>query len=268
MRLALIATTYERPDALTRVLQTLACQSSAPDELLIADDGSGPETRAVVAGFAAGSAFPVRHVWREHQGFQPGRMRNRAIAEARSDYIVLIDGDMLLHPDFVADHRRAARRGCYTQGTRVLLDESATRRSLATGELPALASSGLGGRRRLYAWHAPRVSRLVGRLANSLIAIKSCNQGLWREDLLKVNGFDETLSGWGSADKELCVRLENAGSARRSLLFAAIAFHLYHGPADRSSHARNTAALAATRATGRVWCDHGIVTGAARSSSN
>jgi glycosyltransferase involved in cell wall biosynthesis len=270
MRLALIATTYERPDALTRVFETITRQSSAPDELLVADDGSGPETRAVVEGFAAGSSFPVRHVWREHQGFQPGRMRNRAIAEAKSEYVVLIDGDMLLHPEFIADHRRAARRGRYTQGTRVLLNDSATRQALATGELPRFASPGLGGRRRLYAWRAPRMSRLVGRLSNSLIAVKSCNQGHWREDLLKVNGFDESLSGWGSADKELCARLENAGVVRRSILFAAIAFHLGHPPADRSSHARNTAELDVTRATGRVWCEHGIVTreGQAPSSGN
>lgn len=270
MRLALIATTYERPDALTRVLATLARQTSAPDELLIADDGSGPQTRAVVQGFAAGSPYPVRHVWREHQGFQPGRMRNCAIAEVQSEYLVLVDGDMLLHPEFIADHRWAARRGCYTQGTRVLLDDSATRQALASGELPRFTGAGLGGRRRLYAWRAPAVSRFVGRLANSLIAIKSCNQGMWRQHLLAVNGFDESLSGWGSADKELCARLENTGVARRSILFAAIAFHLYHCRAGRSCHARNTAALRATRATGRVWCEHGIVrrADAARTCSN
>ncbi|MGH8264879.1 MAG: glycosyltransferase, partial [Steroidobacteraceae bacterium] len=94
MRLALIVTTFERPDALAQVLRSVTFQSSPPDELLVADDGSGPATRAVVEGFANGSAFAVRHLWLPHDGFQAGRMRNRALAATACDYAVLIDGDM------------------------------------------------------------------------------------------------------------------------------------------------------------------------------
>lgn len=259
MRLALIVTTYERPDALARVLETIARQSNAPDELVVADDGSGPATRELVAGFAEGAPFPVRHVWLAHDGYRVGRMRNRAIAAADSDFIVIADGDMLLHPEFLADHRRAARRGHYLQGCRILLDEKATKHALASGEMPRWTSPGLGVRRRLYALRSPAASRLFGGIANGLLSIKGCNQGYWRSDLLAANGFDESLAGWGSEDKEFCARLENAGVHRRSILFGAIAFHLHHPPADRSSHARNTAAVATTRASGRTRCDHGIV---------
>jgi glycosyltransferase involved in cell wall biosynthesis len=259
MRLALVVTTFERPDALARVLETVARQSSPPDELLVADDGSGPATRDVVLGFANGARFPVHHVWREHRGFQLARMRNCAIAATRSDYIVIVDGDMLLHPSFLADHRRAARRGCYQQGCRIPLDARATARALATGWFPRFTSSGLGLRRRWYALHAPRLSAMLGLAANAVLAIKGCNQGFWRDDLVRVNGFNEGLSGWGAEDKELCARLANAGVRRRSILFAAIAFHLDHPPADRTFHERNKAVLAATRSSGRTRCDHGIV---------
>jgi glycosyltransferase involved in cell wall biosynthesis len=259
MRLALIVTTFERPDALAQVLRSIAPQTSPPDELLVADDGSGPATRTVVEGFASGSVFPVRHLWLAHDGFQAGRMRNRAIAATSCDYLVLIDGDMLLHPEFLADHRRAARRGCYQQGCRVLLDRQATARALATGDPPRFSDAGLGVRRRFYALHAPTFGQPLARAANALLAVKACNQGFWRADLLRANGFDEDLAGWGAEDKELCARLENAGIARRSILFGAIAFHLDHPAADRASNARNRAALARTRATGRTRCDHGIV---------
>ncbi|HZF17825.1 MAG TPA: glycosyltransferase family 2 protein [Steroidobacteraceae bacterium] len=266
MRLALIVTTYERPDALARVLETVARQSVAPDELLVADDGSGPATGEVVAGFKSGAAFPVRHVWLPHDGYRVGRMRNRAIAASDADFIVIVDGDMLLHPDFIADHRRAARPGRYLQGCRIPLDEQATAHALASGETPRWTSRGLGVRRRLYALHSPAASRWCGGIANGLLSIKGCNQGFWRSDLLAANGFDESLAGWGSEDKECCARLENAGLRRRSILFGAVAFHLHHPAADRSAHARNTAAVAATRTSGRTRCDHGIVSppGAAR----
>lgn len=262
MRLALIVTTYERPDALAQVLRSVAHQTSPPDELLVADDGSGPATRAVVEGFASGSAFPVMHLWLAHDGFQAGRMRNRAIEATSCEYIVLIDGDMLLHPAFLADHRRAAARGRYQQGCRVLLDPQATARALVSGDAPGFSAAGLGVRRRFYAVHAPAFIRPLGQAANALLAVKACNQGFWREDLVRANGFDEDLSGWGAEDKELCARLDNAGVRRRSILFGAIAFHLHHPAADRSANDRNLAALARTRATGRTRCEHGIVTAA------
>jgi GT2 family glycosyltransferase len=213
-----------------------------------------------VQGFASGSAFPVKHLWLAHDGFQAGRMRNRAIAAAACEYLVLIDGDMLLHPEFLADHRRAAARGFYQQGCRVLLNPRATARALTAGELPRFSAAGLGVRRRLYALHAPAFVRPLARAANALLAVKACNQGFWRDDLTRVNGFDEDLSGWGAEDKELCARLDNAGVRRRSILFGAIAFHLHHPAADRSANERNLAALARTCATGRTRCDHGIVT--------
>ncbi len=182
MRVALIVTTYERPDALARVLESVARQSVAPDELLVADDGSGPATRELVTGFAKGAPFPVRHVWLAHDGFRVGRMRNRAIAATDCDFVVTVDGDMLLHPEFLADHRRAARPGHYQQGCRVLLDGTATLHALASGEMPRWTSRGLGLRRRLYALHSPTASRWFGGIANGLLAIKSCNQGYWRSD--------------------------------------------------------------------------------------
>jgi hypothetical protein len=119
---------------------------------------------------------------------------------------------MIAHPAFVADHVALARPGHFSQGVRILLDEAATRRLLdPLGRLPGLFSPGLGFARRAYALHAPRIARVVRRAANRVIAVKACNQGFWRDDLVAVNGFDEAMTGWGAEDKELCARLENAG---------------------------------------------------------
>ena len=111
MRTSLIIVTYERPAALARALDSVAAQSQAPDEVIIADDGSGPAVAAVVAAFSAHSSTDVKFVRQEHAGFRAVRMRNLAIARCTGDYVLLLDGDMVLHPDFVADHVRAARPG-------------------------------------------------------------------------------------------------------------------------------------------------------------
>jgi glycosyltransferase involved in cell wall biosynthesis len=258
-RCCLVVTTHERPDALARVLAAVTTQTQAPDELVVADDGSGPDTAAVVKRHAAAAHYPVHHAWQPHEGFRAGRIRNAAIARARSEYVVLLDGDMVPHPSFLADHRALARPGHYSQGVRIALDAAATRRLLEPGgELPQFWSLGLGRLRRIYGLHAPRLSGSLRGVANAVVAVKACNQGFWRDDLLAVNGFDEAMTGWGSEDKELCARLENAGVRRQTLLFAAIAWHLDHGPAPRDRADLNRARWKETVRLRRTRCEVGL----------
>jgi glycosyltransferase involved in cell wall biosynthesis len=259
LRIALALTSHERPDALAAVLGSVARQRVAPDEIIIADDGSGAATRAVIAGFMARSPVPARLVSQPHRGFRVARLRNLAIAATALEYLVFADGDMLLHPEFIADHAHFARRGCYTQGTRVLADAQRTAALLACpADLPSPLASGLGGLRRAYLLHSPVFTRLCRRFANGLVAIKSCNQGFWRDDLVRVNGFNEEFAGWGPEDKELGARLEHAGVRRQTLLFGGIACHLHHPAAARDALPANLALLAKTCRERRIRCDQGL----------
>jgi glycosyltransferase involved in cell wall biosynthesis len=227
--------------------------------VLVAEDGTNTATAAVVRAFAAGSRAPVRHLTQPHDRFRAGRIRNAAIAATGCDYVVLIDGDMLLHPEFVADHVAFARPGHYSQGVRIPLDVAATRRHLAThAGRPGAFDRGHVGLRRGYALRAPSVARGLRRVANAFVAVKSCNQGFWRRDLVTANGFDESMRGWGSEDKELCARLDNAGLQRQTLVFAAIAWHLAHPPAARDAAAANRERWQETERSGRTRCERGI----------
>jgi glycosyltransferase involved in cell wall biosynthesis len=259
VRLALILNTYERPDALGAVLDSVARQRAAPDEIVIADDGSGQPTRELVSAFAKSSPVPVRTVAQAHEGFRLTRLRNLAVATATADYLVFIDGDMWLHESFVADHRRHARAGHFTQGVRVLADARLTARLIADPRLRVpLTASGLGFLRRAYLVRSRRLSSALRYAANRLIAIKGCNQAFWRDDLVRVNGFNEAIEGWGPEDKELCARLRHAGIERQSLLFGGVALHLHHAPASRAALPGNLAVLDETLRSGRTWCIRGL----------
>lgn len=259
MRLTLVVTTYERPDALEAVLRSVAAQAVAPHETLVADDGSGPATAEVIARLAAGSMPNLRHVRQEHEGFRLTRLRNLAIAAASSDYLVFVDGDMVLHPQFVADHARTAAPGFYTQGIRIQLDAQRTAQLIASPqELPGPMTSGLGALRRVHALHSTRLSRITRRLGNRLVSTKGCNQGFWRRDLIAVNGFDEQIVGWGPEDKELCARLVHAGVHRQTLMFGGIAFHLEHPPASRTRRDENDRILQQTLRERRRRCERGL----------
>ena len=259
MKVSLLMATYERPDALGAVLASVLRQSDAPDEVIIADDGSGPATRTVIERFSASAPMRTLHVRHEHDGFRVCRIRNLGIALATGDYIVQVDGDMVLHERFIADHRAAARRGCFVQGTRILADADLTRALLdCKPHVITPWTPGIGRLRRLYAAHLPPLAGACAWIANSFIAVKGCNQGFWRQDLLRVNGYNEAMTGWGSEDKELALRLTHAGVRRRTLLFAGIAYHLQHPIAARDRHSINETILARTRRERLVRCRCGL----------
>ena len=134
--------------------------------------------------------------------------------------------------------------------TRDLIAEPATQ--------PQFWSAGLGGLRRLYLLRSPTLANLTRQLANHLIAIKSCNLAAWRSDLVRVNGFNEAFEGWGPEDKELCVRFDNAGVLRQSLLFGGIAVHLHHASASRAALPANQALLAEARSARKIRCERGL----------
>jgi hypothetical protein len=173
--------------------------------------------------------------------------------------VVFIDGDMVIHREFIADHARLARRGFFTQGVRVHADESLSRDLIASPARPLEPwSRGLGGARRAYLLHSPVSSAAARMLANAFIAIKGCNQAFWRDDLVRVNGFNEAIEGWGPEDKELVARLANAGVRRQTLLFGGIACHLHHPPASRAALPANIAVLEDTIGMRRTRCERGL----------
>ena len=268
MKTSVIAITYNWPEALQRLLASLAAQTRLPDEVIVADDGSGEATRALVERMARDFPVPLRHVWQEDRGFRAARARNRGIAASRGDYVILLDGDMLLHPRFVAHHLTLAERGFFLQGGRIKATREETAKLLAGGK-PVFAPWSradfheFDGTKRLYAFRQPWLARWKSRSRNGG-RVMSCNMSFWRDDLLRVNGFDERMEGYGAEDRELVARLENAGLRRRALKWAALAVHLWHSsraqPDVDDLSLPNNRLFHATRTEGIVRCERGIWT--------
>jgi glycosyltransferase involved in cell wall biosynthesis len=256
---SVVVVTYNWPQALEKTLRALAAQDVLPLEVIVADDGSGDATRDCLQRAAEGYPVPLRHCWQPDLGFRAALARNRAIAAASGDYVVLLDGDMLPHPKFVADHLAAARRGSFVQGMRVLTTAEARERLLrpASG-YPGFFDAGI--ERRRHTLRIPWLSRLAAALGDpeSTRAIKTCNQGWWRGDLIALNGFDERFEGWGREDRDLAVRAVFAGLQRRSLRFAGLAAHLHHSERHEGGASPNDALLAETVATRRTRSVVGI----------
>ena len=257
LQISLVVTTFERPQALNLVLLSVARQRRLPDEVIVADDGSGEETARLVASWSRRLAVPVHHVWQENTGFRAGRSRNRGIAAARGEYILLIDGDMVLDEHFVEDHARVRQSGRFVQGMRIYTDADCTAKMLAR-ERTSVGPFTRGVRRPHLAVRNQWLSRHLSRTHVAMTSVKSCNQGIWRSDLVAVNGFNERISGWGPEDKECVARLMHAGVQGFQLRFSALATHLHHTTRDLGGRNPNDAILEDTLARRSTWCESGL----------
>ncbi|HTE40568.1 MAG TPA: glycosyltransferase family 2 protein [Steroidobacteraceae bacterium] len=258
MKISLIITTYNWKEALDLAFKSIARQTVLPDEIIVADDGSRPDTEELVAKWAQRLAMPVRHLWQEDIGFRASRARNRAIAAAIGDYIIAVDGDMVLNAHFVEDHRRMARRGFFVQGARLLTGPTAAK-SMLDQERFELGFFEADIKRRRHTIRNLWLSALVFlRSHTNQKAIRSCNQAYWREDLLKVNGFDEQMIGWGREDNDLAERLYNIGVRRKNLKFAGLATHLHHKSRQPQGENPNDKYLSATIQNKSRRCELGI----------
>jgi glycosyltransferase involved in cell wall biosynthesis len=254
---ALIISTFEQPDYLARVLAGAGRQTRAPDEVLLADDGSGEETRRVFADWTAGKAFRCEHVWQKHEGFRKARVLNEAIARARSEYIVFLDGDTIPHEYFLADHLELAGPWRFVQGHRALVGQRAAadfgRDGRAPARLRALCAGQLSGATNVFRWPMAMKS-----WRTDLGGVRGCNFAVWRADLLRVNGHNEAFTGWGREDAELAARLMNAGVRRMDVRGRALCYHLWHPPADRAGLPANDELLAAAVAESAQRCELGL----------
>lgn len=251
MRIAVIVTTYNRPDALAAVLEGYLNQTDGDFEVLVADDGSTGETAQVVQDYRVRAAFSLTHVWHDDQGFRAAAIRNRALAQTRADYIIFTDGDCIPPRDFVARHRLLSERGWFLSGNRLLLSQTLTERVLRE-KIPVhqwrsgdwLNARVHGGIERLLPLlHLPDVKWLRKLDKQRWQGAKTCNLSAWRSDLIKVNGLDESYTGWGLEDSDLVIRLIRSGVYNKSARFSAPVLHLWHGEYDRSKLEENAMRL-------------------------
>ena len=244
--ISVIVTTYNREDALAAVLRSLGRQTDRDFEVIIADDGSGPATAALIEASKAAIGHRVEHVWHEDKGFRAGEIRNRAVLAARGDYCIFLDGDCIVRPEFVAIHRKLGEPGAFVTGNRILLSRDLTANVLQQGLTPETWSCSTwlserlrGGVNRLSALLKLPLGPLRRLRHKQWRGARSANLAIWRRDLLTVDGYDADYAGWGKEDSDIIVRLLRAGIARKDGSFATGVIHLWHVEADRSALPEN-----------------------------
>ncbi len=239
MKVSVVVPTYNRPRELALCLASLARQSRLPDEVVVADDGSGEETRKTVEGFSGSPEcpFPVRHAWQEDRGFRKPKILNEAVRASSGDYLVFIDGDCIAHRRFVASHLRLAGPREMLGGKRVELGEALSARLLERGGpfsgalWRLLWDSIAGGTRKAeeaVRIPVPFLRRWLRRDRISDDGIWGCNFSVSRALFYEINGCDEEFTDGSIEDNDLGIRVLNAGGCLRSVRALAVVYHLWH----------------------------------------
>jgi len=257
MRTSLIITTYNWPQALSLVLKSVANQTVFPDEVVVADDGSTIDTKLIIEDFSKKNNIKVIHSWQKDEGFRAAMARNRAISKSSYEYIILIDGDMILHHKFVEEHLKNSQKGFFLQGSRVLLSKEKSGQVFINSQLSfSIFDSGLSNRKN--AFHSNFLSLLLMKKGVFMRGIKTCNMSFYKKDCYAINGFNEAFVGWGREDSEYVVRLINSGISRKNIHFNMIQYHLFHLEEARKSLEKNDQLLNQAIKKQLIWCDNGI----------
>ena len=276
LQLSVIVSTYNNPRALSLVLAGLQRQTVQDFELLIADDGSGPDTKAVVDGYARTARFPVHHVWHPDDGFRKCTILNKAIVAAGGSYLIFFDGDCVPPAHTIGAHVHTAQRNRYLAGGKVLLSQRLTDRltleAVRRGDFERLWFwwRDVEKRRRLVISRVPGLRFLFDRNVKRPPGWRGENSSTFAEYVHRVAGFDERFT-YGLEDADFGHRLEATGVIGYSLRYTAPVFHLEHPRpwANPEMIAANRALYDANRAVRMTATPYGLgshATGAARTS--
>ncbi len=229
MNASIIITTYNWVAALKVTLRSIIKQSNKSIEVIVADDGSRQDTEKMVREVLEPSDLFWVHVRQNDLGIKQARVKNLGVKYSQSLYLIFIDHDVVLHPNFVDDHLSMAEKGFFLQGKRVFLPEYYTKKLLLKGHFipPSLLVRGLENRKN--AFRAPKLGKLLARSKRFQTSLRGCNLSMYKRDFLKVDGYDETFDQlWGREDSDICYRLFHCGLRLKNLWFSALQYHLNH----------------------------------------
>ena len=232
---SVIVSTYNQPHLLRRCLMALGQQSYQNYEVLVADDGSGDETRELIQRHTQDCEHPVRHIWHEDDGFRKTVILNRAVLAASGEYLIFIDGDCLAHPDFISEHARQARPGHYLNGSLIRLgkdfSDRITETAVSGGQAfrPAwLMRQGRGLNRRYLRLALPYgLRQKLNRHTPTTLYWLGSNSSCFKSDAVAVNGFDHRFT-YGFEDADFGYRLELSGVSPGTVRWTAVVLHLWH----------------------------------------
>lgn len=235
MKLSVIISTYNSENWLRKVLTGYTIQTEPDFEILIADDGSSDATKELIASFQGKFKYPIIHVWQKDLGFRKCRILNKAILNAKSEYLLFTDGDCIPRKDFVATHLKYKEDNYFLSGGYFKLpkaiseaishEDIISQRCFRIGWLKRQGLSFRFGFTKLI--QNKYFTAFMNWITPTKRSWNGHNASGFKKDIQAINGFNELLT-YGGEDREMGERLFNLGLFSKQIRYSAICIHLDH----------------------------------------
>ncbi len=267
LSISVIISTYNSEDWLRKVLDGYKCQVYENYEVIVADDGSKGTTKDLIDSYRESYPVNIKHIWHEDKGYRRQRILNKAILEASHDYILFTDGDCIPRKDFVSTHAKFAEKGYFLSGGYCKLSMKAST-AITANDIEnedcfdpqwLKKQDRLGSKQNLKLSVGDKAAAILDVVTPTGATFNNCNSSAWKEDLIKINGYDERMQ-YGGPDRELGERLVNLGIKPKQIRYKAICLHLDHprGYKTKESLDRNLAIRKNTKDANVIETSHGI----------
>jgi glycosyltransferase involved in cell wall biosynthesis len=233
MRVTLILTTYNRIHLLRNAILSIMSQSYQPDELIISDDGSSEDVMGGISDLIKSSDFRVKFVQQADKGFRLAKCRNNAAREASGDFLVFFDQDLAFSKNYLNRLIGSARKKRFVVGYPIRLTKSQskeiTRGLIETGDFSSILTQ-QQKQRTMMQYRKELLYTVLYKLNLRKIGpkLRGGIAGFFKDDFLKVNGYDEKYEGWGNEDDDLGIRFYGAGIRGINPFKKDYAVHFYH----------------------------------------
>ncbi len=268
IKASVIISTYNQPVWLQKVLWGYACQSKQDFEIVIADDGSTQDTKAVIDIFKASSSIKTTHVWHEDNGFRKTKILNKALLKTNSEYLIFTDGDCIPRNDFIETHLKLRQENYFLSGGYFklpkIISETITKKDIEQQHCFNLKWLLEHGLKKNFKTNKLTALGLKAHLLNTLTPTKATFDGMnvsgWKAAILTVNGFDERMQ-YGGEDRELGERLMHLGIRFKQIRYSAICVHLHHERPYKNENAikQNKAIRKLTKKKRKTWTKFGLI---------
>ncbi len=267
MKLGVVVTTYNSPTWLEKVLYGYENQTDKDFQVIVADDGSGPDTKKVISDFQRRGKLEITHEWQKDEGFQKTKILNQCVRNSDCDYLVFTDGDCIPRFDYIDQHKRMAKPGFFVSGglyrlskpvSDLVTEDAISSRQVFNFDF--LRSIGQpSDLKRLKLGQSNRLARLLNFITPTKATWNGGNTGCWRSDVVAVNGFDERMQ-YGGLDREMGERMMNNGIKGIQARYSVITLHLDHkrGYENAESWAKNRSIRDEVKRQNKTWTEFGM----------
>jgi glycosyltransferase involved in cell wall biosynthesis len=267
-KVSVIMATYNNLESLQWALLGFLRQTYPEFELIISEDGSSGGTQELIHKICKDAPFPIIYLWQEDLGIRKTKALNEGVKHSSADYLIFTDPDCIPHRDFIKEHMKHREQGCYLVGRRVRwgpkYSSILTKDFILSGDYERFSLRWIYFAMRGDVEYPKRAIKVKYAWMQKWLEwpsasqyLQGCNFSIYKEDLEKVNGWNEEIKGLGGEDIELDLRLRNAGMKRKSVKNLAITYHSHHP--DRKRSFSLDSIFEELERTGQYWCENGIV---------